>query len=47
MSNECSHCRNKIDDFTSENPSNAIKFHQWLTNDKIEKVEMLETVADA
>jgi len=47
MSNECSDCRNKIDDFTPENPVDAIKFHQWLMNDKIEKVEMLGTVADA
>ena len=46
MSNECSHCRNKIDDFTPENPADAIKFHQWLTNDKIEKVEILGTVTN-
>jgi len=47
MSNERSCCRNKIDDFIPENPADVIKFHQWLTNDKIEKVEILGTVADA
>ena len=47
MSNECSACQNKLEDFTPENPDDAIKFHQWLTNEKIEKVEILGTVADA
>ena len=44
MSSEYSHCRKKINDFTPENPADAIKFHQWLTNDKI---EILGTVTDA
>ena len=47
MSNECSNCKNKIDNFTPNNSADAIKFYQWLTNDKIEKVELLGTVADA
>ena len=37
MSNECNGCKNKIDDYAPNNPADPVKFHQWLTNDKIER----------
>lgn len=47
MSNECSECKHKIDNFAPKEPGDLIKYHQWLTHDKVEKVEIQGTVGDA
>ncbi len=47
MSFKCSKCKDLIDTFTPSNPAEIMKYQQWQTDDKMEKVDIIATVSDA
>ena len=46
MSSKCAACRDKINQFSPSNLEAAVKYYQWQSNDKIEKVEIIGTIGD-
>ena len=47
MKSECVTCKDKIDQYAPSNPEVTVRYYQWQTNDKIDKVEIIGTVGDA
>ena len=47
MKSECVTCKDKIDQYAASNPEVTVRYYQWQTNDKIDKVEIIGTVGDA
>ncbi len=46
MSSKCNKCKDLIDTFTPSNPAEIMKYQQWQTDDKMEKVDIITTVSD-
>ena len=44
MSSKCAACSEKINQFTPGNPEATIRYYQWQSNDKTEKVEIIGTI---
>ena len=47
MSSKCSKCKDLIDTFTLSNPDDTVKYQQWQTDEKMEKVDIIASVSDA
>ena len=47
MKSECVTCKDKTDQYTPSNPEVMVRYYQWQSNDKIDKVEIIGTVGDA
>ena len=47
MKSECVTCKDKIDQYAPSNPEVTVRYYQWQSNDKIDKVEIIGTVGDA
>ena len=47
MSSKCTNCKDLIDTFTPSNPDDTVKYQQWQTDGKMEKVDIIATVGDA
>ena len=48
LKSQCEACKDRIDNFTPSNGSDALRYLQWQnTNSRVEKVEIIGTVEDA
>ena len=47
MSSKCTKCKDLIDTFTPSNPDDTVKYQQWQSDEKVEKVDIIATVGDA
>ena len=47
MSSVCATCSDKINQFTPSNAEATVRYYQWQSNDKIDKVEIIGTIGDA
>ncbi len=46
MKSECVTCKDNIDQYAPINPEVTVRYYQWQSNDKIDKVEIIGTVGD-
>lgn len=47
MSSKCTKCKDLIDTFTPSNSDDTLKYQQWQSDEKVEKVDIIATVGDA